>query len=96
MRVKDLKGKPTDSVPIAVAKELARQAIAGKVQAAAELANRTEGTPTQRHEVGGPDGTAVTVEANLSIDNLFAAIRAIYGLDPDGDVRKYEKATPTC
>lgn len=82
MRVKNLKAKSTDTVPIAVAKELARQAIAGKVQAAAELANRVEGTPTQRHEIGGPDGTAAVVEAKISVGDLFGAIRAIYGLDP--------------
>ena len=83
MRVKDLKVSTTDPAPLAIAKELARQAIAGKVQAAAELANRVEGTPAQRHEIGGPDGSSVMVEANLSIDTLFAAIRLIYGLDPD-------------
>jgi hypothetical protein len=83
MRVKNLKAKSTDTVPIAVAKALARKAIAGKVQAAAEIANRAEGRPTQRHEIGGPDGTAAKVEANFSIDNLFAAIRIIYGLDPE-------------
>jgi hypothetical protein len=83
MRVTDLRVCRTDQVPIAIAKKLARQAIGGRVRAAAELANRVEGTPTQRHEIGGPDGTAARVEANLSIDNLFGAIRVIYGLDPD-------------
>ena len=50
------------------------------MQAAAELANRVEGTPTEPHELGGPDGTSVKVEAKLSIGDLFGAIRTIYGL----------------
>jgi hypothetical protein len=81
MRVKDLKINARDPVPLAIAKMVAREALRGKVQAAAELANRVEGTPTQRHELGGPDGMAVKVEAKLSIGDLFGAIREIYGLE---------------
>jgi hypothetical protein len=81
MCVKDLKVNARDPVPLAIAKMVAREALKGKVAAAAELANRVEGTPTQRHELGGPDGMAVKVEAKLSIGDLFGAIREIYGLE---------------
>jgi hypothetical protein len=90
MRVKDLKVNAKDPVPIAIAKMVAREALKGKVAAAAELANRVEGTPTQRHELGGPDGIAVKVEAKLSIGDLFGAIRTIYGLEESKKILKGE------
>ena len=43
--VDELKHKPTDSVAIRWAKRLASDALSGKTLAAAELANRAEGTP---------------------------------------------------
>jgi hypothetical protein len=70
MFVKDLKLNASDPVPVAIAKMVAREALKGKVAAAAELANRVEGAPTQRHELGGLDGMAVKVEAKLSIWRL--------------------------
>jgi hypothetical protein len=83
MCVRDLKVNASDPVPLAIAKMVAREALRGKVQAAAELANRIEGTPTQRHELGGPDGLAMKVEAKVSIGDLFGAIRTIYGLEEE-------------
>ena|ERR1700678_2039180 len=61
MCVRDLKVNSSDPVPLAIAKIVAREALKGKVAAAAELANRVEGTPMQRHEVPGTDGTSVKV-----------------------------------
>ena len=88
MRVRDLKVNASDPVPLAIAKMVAREALKGKVAAAAELANRVEGTPTQRHEVGGPDGLAMKVETKVSIGDLFGAIRTIYGLDEEAKCRR--------
>jgi len=88
MCVRDLKVNANDPVLLAIAKMVAREALRGKVQAAAELANRVEGTPTQRHEVSGTDGTSVKVEAKLSIGDLFGAIRTIYGLEAEGAKEK--------
>jgi hypothetical protein len=48
-----------------------------------EVCDRVEGKSKQRIEVTGDEGTAVKVEARLSVGDLFGAIRAIYGLDPD-------------
>ena len=47
LKMKDLKPDPGDTVPLAIAKVLALEALAGNVNAAAELANRAEGYPTQ-------------------------------------------------
>jgi hypothetical protein len=42
---------PTDSVAMATAKTVATQALKGNITAAAEAANRAEGTPRQRPEL---------------------------------------------
>jgi hypothetical protein len=60
--VKDLTIRDNDSVAVAVAKALAREALRGKVQAATEIANRVEGTARQRVEVSGYEGDPVQVE----------------------------------
>jgi hypothetical protein len=75
--VKDLGIKATDSVAMAVAKVVAREALRGKIPAAKELADRVEGTPTQRHDVNLDD---LKVDAKLSTGDLLGAIRAVYGL----------------
>ena len=56
MRVIDLTIKGSDSVAVAVAKAVAREALKGKIHAATEIANRVEGTPRQRVEVTGHEG----------------------------------------
>jgi hypothetical protein len=45
--VSDLKSSSKDSVSIGIAKSVARKALKGNISAAAECANRTEGTPRQ-------------------------------------------------
>jgi Family of unknown function (DUF5681) len=83
LTVSELKILPSDLLPIATAKAMAREAIKGKVQAATELANRAEGTPRHRHEITGADGNTVKVEAQLSQADFIRKIREIYGLsDP--------------
>jgi hypothetical protein len=54
--VKDLSIRDTDSVALAIAKAVAREALKGKIQAAAEIANRVEGTARQRVEVTNYEG----------------------------------------
>jgi hypothetical protein len=51
LTVHELGVLPTDSVARATAKSVARQALKGNISAAAEAANRAEGTPRQRPEV---------------------------------------------
>jgi hypothetical protein len=75
--VQDLGIKATDSVAMAIAKAVAREALKGKVAAAKEVADRIEGTPTQRHDVNLDD---LKVDAKLSTGDLLGAIRAVYGL----------------
>lgn len=60
--VKDLTIKDTDSVATAIAKALAREALKGKIQAAAEITNRVEGTVKQRLEVSGHEGEPLQFE----------------------------------
>jgi hypothetical protein len=60
--VRDLTILDSDSVAVAVAKALAREALRGKIQAATEIANRVEGTARQRVEFTGHDGDPVQVE----------------------------------
>lgn len=60
--VKDLTIRDSDSVVIAVAKALAREALKGKIQAATEIANRVEGIARQRLEFTGRDGEPIQIE----------------------------------
>jgi hypothetical protein len=60
--VRDLTILDTDSVAVAIAKALAREALRGKIQAASEIANRVEGTARQRLEVTGDAGEALQIE----------------------------------
>jgi hypothetical protein len=60
--VKELTILDSDSVAVAIAKALAREALRGKIQAATEIANRVEGTSRQRLEVTGQDGNALQIE----------------------------------
>lgn len=76
MTVADLQINPTDSVPLAMAKAAAREAIKGKIPAIAEISNRVEGTPTQRHEVSGPEGKPL-----LDLESTARLIDQFYGLD---------------
>lgn len=45
LQVNDLRILPTESVAIAIAKSVAKQALKGSITADAEAANRVEGTP---------------------------------------------------
>jgi hypothetical protein len=55
---------------------MARAALAGKISAAVECANRAEGTPHQTVNVHEDD----TVEPKLTIGQTVAKIREAYGL----------------
>jgi Family of unknown function (DUF5681) len=81
--VKDLRIRPTDTVALAIAKIVCREALKGKIDAAKEAADRTEGRSPQRHEVSGPDQAAIQVEAKLSTGDLLGAIAHIYGLSTE-------------
>jgi hypothetical protein len=60
-----------------------REALKGTVNAAKEIADRTDGTPRQTVEISGQDGAAVQVGARLSATYLIRALRDIYGLSSD-------------
>lgn len=89
MTVADLQINPTDSVPLAMAKAAAREAIQGKIPAIAEIANRVEGTPTQRHEVSGPEGKPL-----LDLESAAQLIDQFYGLDGAPPPSKQTPALP--
>ena len=57
---------------------MAREALKGKVNAAKEIADRTDGTPRLTVEIRGQDGAAAQVEAHLSAGDLVDALRQIY------------------
>ena len=65
LTVKDLDVKPDDPVPVAVAKVILREALKGKIDAAKEAANRTEGTPAMRIEHVGEDEHPVHVRVSF-------------------------------
>jgi uncharacterized protein DUF5681 len=55
LSVDELEDRPTDSVSLRWAKRLASDALSGKTQAAAELANRAEGTPRPTERIAQRD-----------------------------------------
>ena len=59
--VRDLTIRDSDSVALAIAKAVVREALKGKIQAAAEIADRVEGTVRQRVEVSGHEGEPLQV-----------------------------------
>lgn len=79
---------PTDTIAECVAKIMAREALKGKVNAAKEIADRTDGTPRQTVEISGQYGTSVQVEAKLTAGDLIGALRDIYGLSSGSDTPK--------
>jgi len=60
--VKDLAIKESDSVALAIAKAVAREALRGKIPAAVEIANRVEGTARQRLELTGEGSEPIQFE----------------------------------
>jgi hypothetical protein len=58
----------------------------GKHGAAKEIREGIEGRAPQRIEFSGPDGEEIKakVDARLSVNDLVGALRAIYGLQPQG------------
>jgi hypothetical protein len=77
---------PIDSVALATAKSVARQALRGKISAAADAANRAESTPRQRPEVlrESPKVVLISVDRRKVIDS--EAEQAADSLPPsDGD-----------
>jgi hypothetical protein len=92
--VADLNILPTDTIAECVAKIMAREALKGKVNAAKEIADRTDGTPRQTVEINGQDGAAAQVEARLSATDLIRALRDIYGLSSDAGPEKPVAAHP--
>ena len=85
---------PTDTIAECVAKIMAREALKGKVNAAKEIADRTDGTPRQTVEISGQDDAAVQVGARLSATDLIRALRDIYGLSSDPGPEKPFAAHP--
>jgi hypothetical protein len=87
--VDELDNQPTDSVSLRLAKRLASDALNGKTQAAAELANRAEGTPRPTERIAQRD-----IEIRVTYDDPAAEAEAKkrqraklaseLGLDPDG------------
>jgi hypothetical protein len=78
MTVRDLRVEQDDSVALAVAKRVAREAIRGKISAASEAANRAEGTPRQTvelHEEG-----ELNVNVRYSTEELLREVARFYGL----------------
>ena len=71
--VKELRINPNDTIALAIAKAVAREALKGKIQAAKEAADRAEGTATQRQRVEGPDGGPLQIEAK-TVDELRARV----------------------
>jgi hypothetical protein len=71
----------TDTIAECVARIMAREALKGNVNAAKEIADRTDGTPRQTVEISGQDGSAVQVEAHLSATDLIRVLRDIHGLN---------------
>lgn len=80
LSVKELAVSPTDTVAIAVAKVTVREALKGKVSAAAEAANRAEGTPTQKIQHEGTDGEPIKYKYNAA--EFVEKLREVYGLGP--------------
>src|SRR5277367_2302993 len=76
--VADLKTSPDDSIAVGIAKAVAREAMKGKIAAAVEAANRTEGRP---REIDEPDEQNPVEK--LDQKTTIRMIRKIYGLaDP--------------
>jgi Family of unknown function (DUF5681) len=92
--VADLNILPTDTIAECVAKIMAREALKGKVNAAKEIADRTDGTPRQTVEISGQDGSAAQVGTRLSATDLIRALRDIYGLSSDPGPEKSVAAHP--
>jgi hypothetical protein len=77
--VKDLKIRPNDSVAIAIAKAVAREALRGKIPAAVEIANRVEGIARHRVELTGEDSDPIQME-----DVHATLMKKLFGKeDPD-------------
>jgi Family of unknown function (DUF5681) len=77
LSVSELRSSPGDPVAFGIAKALARAALAGKISAAAECANRAKGTPQQTVNVHEHDAE----EPKLSLEQTVESIRKMYGLN---------------
>ncbi len=78
LAVRDLKVTQNDPVSLAVAKRVARAAIAGKISAASEAASRCEGTPRQMVELA--QQREVTLHVVYTKAQTLNKIRQFYGL----------------
>jgi hypothetical protein len=88
LAVSDLRVKQGDSVSLAVAKRVARAAIAGKISAASEAASRCEGTPRQMVELAQQREVRLHVVYDKA--RTLNKIRQFYGL-PETDAEAAEK-----
>jgi len=88
LAVSDLRVKQSDPASLAVAKRVARAAIAGKISAASEAASRCEGTPRQMVELA--QQREVTLHVVYNKAQTLNNIRQIYGL-PGTDAEDAEK-----
>jgi hypothetical protein len=88
LTVRDLPILQTDSVATAIAKSVASKALKGNISAAAEAANRAEGTPRQRPEESekGPREFVIRVTEDKPTQRAkLNAEQAADLLPPDGD-----------
>jgi hypothetical protein len=60
-----------------VALALIKKAVGGDLRAIAEIADRTEGKPTERHEFSGPDGGPVPFELPGTRDEVERRIQEL-------------------
>jgi hypothetical protein len=87
LAVRELRVKQSDSVAVAVAKRVAREAIRGKISAASEAASRCEGTCRQMIELQQQGDLQVRVTSD--INETLEKIRQCYGL-PETDAEAAE------
>ena len=75
LKVADLEERNTDSIAVAVAKALLREAVEGKPAAFSEVANRVEGKVTQRMEHSGGAEIPLSLDVHDRIRVITQRIR---------------------
>jgi len=83
-----LPGDPSRTYADAVAETLCRDAVAGNVIAAKELADRTEGRPRQAIEI------SIEEKKRELVNNAIAALMAEVGIERDEAVEQLKSITP--
>lgn len=88
--VADLRSSTADSVAMGIAKAVAREAMKGKIAAAVEAANRTEGRP---REIGESDEQNPVEKQDA--ETTIRTIRKIYGLSDPHDPETQDNISKT-